>query len=338
MRRFLTKFLIIGIAIVAGLFLWDFGQSFYRYLGPSESLLSQTGFDRTLLSEKKMASTFRFTPNNPFWSDGAEKIRYLYLPPGEKIDNVNPDRWNFPVGSRIWKSFERDGVSVETRMLYKTGSNPWDWDMAVYAWQEDYSDAEKLVFGETNVKTTAHDIPSPKDCEACHSAGENTRPLGLTAIQLPWTDENNLSITKLIELNLLTNPPKSRYEIPGDDLTKAVLGYFDTNCGSCHYQGATYVEEDIPLRLNLTIDSLASVSLTNVYKTAINAKPLLSGLGTEVYIHPGSPQDSFIYRRLSLRDGILGWQMPPLATEVVDHKAVELISEWINSLSTVVTN
>jgi len=65
-----------------------------------------------------------------FWSDGAEKFRYLYLPPGEKIDNANPDRWNFPVGSRIWKDFVRDGVSVETRMLYKTGPNSWDWDMS----------------------------------------------------------------------------------------------------------------------------------------------------------------------------------------------------------------
>ena len=150
---------------------------------------------------------------------------------------------------------------------------------------------------------------------------------------MPWADENNLSMTRLIELDLITNPPEGPYEIPGNDLVRAALGYFDTNCGSCHYEGATFVEEAVPLRLNLTIDSLAAVSLTNVYKTTINGKPLLNGMGTEVYVHPGSPEDSFIYRRLALRDGSLGWQMPPIASELVDDKAVELISEWITSLS-----
>ncbi len=333
MRRLFKIFFKIALAVVVGLFLWNFGQSINRYLGPAENLLSETGFDKALFSENKIASTFRFAPNNPFWSDGAQKFRFLYLPPGKKIDNANPDRWNFPVGSRIWKDFERDGVSVETRMLYKTGPNSWDWDMAVYAWRDDYSDAEKLIFGKTNVKDTAHDIPSPKLCEACHSSGEMTRPLGLTAIQLPWADENNLSLTGLMELNLLTHPLEVPYEIPGDDLARAALGYFDTNCGSCHFEGATFVEEDVPLRLNLTTDTLAAVSLTNAYKTAINGKPLLNGLGTQVYVHPGSPEDSFIYRRLALRDGKLGWQMPPIATESADHKAMDLISEWINSLS-----
>ena len=103
MRRFLKIFFKITIVVVVGLFLWSYGQSLYRYLGPSESLLSETDFDKTLLSENKKASTFRFAPNNPFWSAGSEKLRYLYLPPGRKIDNANPDRWNFPVWR--WRYF-----------------------------------------------------------------------------------------------------------------------------------------------------------------------------------------------------------------------------------------
>src|SRR5438552_2107607 len=41
-----------------------------------------------------------YQPGVTFWSDGAEKQRYLYLPPGSKIDTASMDRWSFPVGTK----------------------------------------------------------------------------------------------------------------------------------------------------------------------------------------------------------------------------------------------
>jgi hypothetical protein len=48
-----------------------------------------------------------FAPQYPLWSDGAGKRRWLSLPPGQAIDASDPDAWQFPVGTRLWKPVER---------------------------------------------------------------------------------------------------------------------------------------------------------------------------------------------------------------------------------------
>jgi hypothetical protein len=50
-----------------------------------------------------------YTPGVTLWSDGAEKHRYLYLPPSTTIDTSNLDAWRFPVGTKAWKEFRVDG-------------------------------------------------------------------------------------------------------------------------------------------------------------------------------------------------------------------------------------
>src|SRR5262249_6060034 len=50
-----------------------------------------------------------FQPQFVLWSDGAEKSRWIYLPPGTKIDTIDPDHWSFPVGTRFWKEFRYGG-------------------------------------------------------------------------------------------------------------------------------------------------------------------------------------------------------------------------------------
>lgn len=332
MRRIL-KIGIVALALSALLYVgWTVAETFYFYNGPSENMLSETGFDQDAVSRGELAHTYRYAPAYGFWSDGAEKHRYIFIPPGMRIDNSDPNRWNFPQGTRIWKVFHRDGVYVETRMLFKTGPEAWQWDMAVYQPRADGADSEKLAWGRSNVAGTPHDIPSPSACISCHSSGDMRRPLGITAIQLPWEHNTDLSITRLVELDLLTDPPSSPYTIPGNSLTQSALGYFDTNCGTCHYEGSTYVPEEVPLRLNLTTDTLASVEATNAYLTTIEMPPYLPGFGTEVYIRPGSPTDSFIYRRMSVRDGGF-WQMPPLATETAHIEGMAIVEQWITSLS-----
>lgn len=331
MSRAIQLSLIALFVILTAIAAWTLGKAIYYYAGPSERLLSKTGFDRKATQRGAAPSTFEFAPQYPFWSDGARKYRYIYLPPDEKINNSNPDRWNFPVGARIWKEFERDGTLVETRMLYKFGKDPWQWDMSVYQRRGDRSEAKKLLFGKSNVASTLHDIPAPGKCVTCHGSGKQRRPLGVTAIQLPWQDQNGLSIRELIENNMLTDPPESRYEIPGNELTKTALGYLDTNCGSCHFEDSTFASKSIPLRLNLTTDTLASAVETNAYVTAINKTPMVKGLGADVYIQPGKPERSFVYKRMSIRDNG-GWQMPPLATEKVDEDGAALIARWISAM------
>jgi len=331
MRRLLRFGASAGAAAIVGYAIWMGGQTLYFYFGPSEEFLSETGFDRQAAEAGLLENIFRFQPAYPFWSDGATKHRYLYLPNDAKIDTSNPDRWNFPPGTRLWKTFERDEAYIETRMLYKTGPEPWQWDMAVYMPRADRSASVKLALSKNNVGGTDHDIPAPSACVTCHGSGKSRRPLGITALQIPWSDEGKLSLTDMIRRELLSEPPEKPYVIPGNAVTKAALGYFDTNCGSCHLEGSTYVSENVPLRMNLTVGTLSGVETTNVYRTAINQEPHIDGLGTQVYIRPGDPAQSFVFRRMAVRDkGV--WQMPPLATELADTNGLALIKKWILEL------
>jgi len=298
------------------------------YFGPSEKTLAATGFVLEKARSGEMPGTFRFAPNFPFWSDGAEKERYLHIPSDSKIDNSDPDRWNFPRGTRIWKVFETDDKLVETRMLFKYDIQPWAWDMAVYQPALGTGQHTKLALARENVSGTDHDIPAPGECVTCHGDGRQRRPLGISAIQLPWNSEKTLSVEDLARNGLFEVPPGSPVEIPGSALTRSALGYLHANCGSCHHQNSTHVTEKVPLWLDLRTETLASVESTHAIRTAINQQPHLDGMGTTLYIKPGNPQESFLWRRMSVRDGG-AWQMPPIATEVVDHAGVELIEKWI---------
>ena len=71
-------------------------------------------------------------PQYPLWSDGADKARWAYLPPGQAIDTTDGDAWPFPVGTRFWKQFSCKGKKVETRLLWR--ASPKGWVYATYAW------------------------------------------------------------------------------------------------------------------------------------------------------------------------------------------------------------
>ena len=53
------------------------------------------------------------------------------------IDNSDPDAWEFPVGTRMWKEFVVDGRPVETRMIHRFGPGPDDFVFAAYVWDDD---------------------------------------------------------------------------------------------------------------------------------------------------------------------------------------------------------
>ena len=62
-----------------------------------------------------------YTPQYALWADAASKRRWIYLPPGTKIDTSDMDHWVFPMGTKIWKEFTRGGTRVETRYIAKVG-------------------------------------------------------------------------------------------------------------------------------------------------------------------------------------------------------------------------
>src|SRR5262245_7866666 len=65
--------------------------------------LSETGLFADIGRETLAPGVVAYAPRFQLWSDGAEKRRWLWLPPGTRIDTSDMDSWVFPVGTKLWK-------------------------------------------------------------------------------------------------------------------------------------------------------------------------------------------------------------------------------------------
>src|SRR5690349_1252329 len=127
-----------------------------------------------------------FAPQYPLWSDGAEKRRWIRLPPGTAVDASRADAWQFPVGTRLWKEFGY-AQPVETRFIERLDDG--SWRFAAYVWNEEGTDAVLApaggIVGHRNATAPGgrYDIPAQGDCRACHE-GARVPVLGFSLLQL----------------------------------------------------------------------------------------------------------------------------------------------------------
>lgn len=290
--------------------------------------LSETGLYRDIRKGELAEGVRFYVPRFELWTDGAEKRRWIALPPGTRIDTSDMEDWQFPVGTKLWKEFVRDGVRVETRLLQKTGPGPGDWSAVAYVWKDDESDAVAAPEGRENARQTPHDVPTAVECFACHG-GRKSRVLGFSAIQLSWKPkEPALSLDELVAEGRLTHPPKKPIRVPGTQLEQAVLGLLHANCGHCHNarrpRGASECFDPSGTSIELWLPTDRSrPEDTPAYRTTIPH-----------FVRPGDPDDSWLVERYSSRRSILGYreQMPPLGTEEVDVEGLKILRRWVESL------
>ena len=283
-----------------------------------------------------------FVPQYPLWSDGLQKSRWVYLPPGTTIDTSDPDDWDFPVGTRFWKEFRLGDRMVETRMIWKAG--PGAWRFATYVWNEAGTDAvlapEEGVPGAVELAPgRRHSIPSRTDCTACHGT-KSVRPLGFNALQLSTDRDPNaihgeplgpgrLTLKELVNEGFLTQgswlsaPPRIQTSNPK---TRAVLGYLAANCGTCH-NGRGEISALGPVIRYADLlqdgDKVAKSLVGQLTRWQLPGQPD----GTTELVHPGSPEQSALLARMRSRSP--SSQMPPLGTVLRDQKAVDAIARWI---------
>ena len=144
--------------------------------------LSCTGLYADWVTKTIAPEAVAYTPGLVFWSDGAVKTRWIYLPPGGVIDTTDMDNWVFPVGTKIWKQFALGGQIVETRLIWKTSSSGWTY--LDYLWSADGTSAKRFDDGETNVNGTAYEIPVDQRLRPAVPWG---RPTPCSAIDLLGT-------------------------------------------------------------------------------------------------------------------------------------------------------
>jgi len=317
-------YLCFGLCPLACSRYWVCDEPVETDLARLPARLSETGLFRAEGVEALAAGVRAYRPQFALWSDGADKRRWVLLPVDSRIDTADPDDWSFPVGTKFWKEFTRDGVRVETRLLTRWGTGQGDWTGAAYVWNEDGSDARLTVYGAQDARGTAHDVPAAGECMACHG-GSKSVILGFSAIQLAYdAADGGITLGTLGDEELWSDPITEQPRIPGNEAERAALGYLHANCAHCHNQerpshgGARCFDPDNALDFRLSLAALGSVADTATRKTIGRA------------VKPGAPGASRLIELMSQR-GFLQ-QMPPLASERVDQDAVELISAFVREL------
>lgn len=297
--------------------------------------LSATGCVSSTDPTQPASGLIPYAINAPFWSDGAEKDRWLALPDGQSIAIGTDGDWTFPNGTVLMKNFRLGTRLIETRLFMRHPDGVWGGFS--YEWNAEQTQATLLEGGAVRDLGSGRSwiFPSEGQCVDCHTQAAG-RSLGLETAQLnrsftyPQTNRSANELTTLNHIGLLTPAIADASTQPAlpdpsgttGTLTERARAYLHTNCSQCHRPGTV-------APTNLDFRYTTSLIATN----ACNAVPQSGdlGLGSNArVIAPGNSGISLVTYRMNRRDS---GGMPPVASTTVDTAGVSLIAQWIDSLS-----
>lgn len=295
--------------------------------------LACTGLYDAVDPTQYAADVMPYTPGVTLWSDGAEKHRYLYLPPGAQIDTSDPDAWKFPAGTKVWKEFVVDGALVETRHFAKNDDGTWS--AGTYVW--DGSIATLNTAPKGIILASGYEIPTLKDCDKCHHGGAD-RLLGVEAVALALPDAQGATLTALAQSGRLSNPPAATaLALPDDGTGKAAaaIGYLHANCGmACHSTRGLGEETKLTMRVRAPeLFAQTPVAMLDSYRATIDQAPTTAAIAQQfpgaMRITPGDHMQSLVWLVAHLRGN---YQMPPLVSHAIDEDGTSKIAAWIDAL------
>jgi uncharacterized repeat protein (TIGR03806 family) len=315
--------------------------------GDIPQLLSQTG---AFKDTPHLVPSDELVPYDlivPFWSDGAQKLRWIAVPKG-KIEFSPSGEWNFPAGTVFVKTFElpldaRDPGAkrrLETRLLMVQGGGLVYG--VVYKWRPDLSDADLLpdslteevpianAAGETHSQTWYY--PSRKDCITCHTKlsggvlGVKARqmnrdfayPSGVSDNELREWNHLGLFATSIREADIRDSARLAAADDQTRSLDDRARSYLDANCSQCHRPGGTVAGFDARYDTPLERQQL------------VNGAVLLDqGIDRPRIISPHDIWRSIAYMRIDTLGDI---RMPPIDRETIDERGVALMRAWITGM------
>ena len=306
--------------------------------------LDCTGLYSSFTAKTVAADNKPYTPGVTFWSDGAEKSRFLYLPPGTKIDIANFDEWKFPNGTKVWKEFRLDGKRIETRLYQKAKDT---WQHTTYRWNDAETDAVRKDSGEKVPiagKTVMYEVPNTGQCEGCHM-GKTDSLLGVEAIGLGLPTAQGVTLASLAaDGRFSVAPPTTTITIPDDGTGKSApaLGWLHANCGACHNSGsgaAMFTGQWLQLRPSQLLPEAGVVSVKDLdsFTTTVGINSSRTDVDAGApykRIAVGDPAHSLMSilsgrRAVSPEEPNTMIQMPPLVTRQVDVAGHALLDAWI---------
>ena len=307
--------------------------------------LSEFGFFQDMQNQIPSAEVHPYSLVNPLFSDYTDKLRFVYVPEGQKLAYVKDKVFQFPVGSTLIKTFaylntqgEMDAQLLETRLLINTSEG---WKAISYVWNQDQTDAKRSVAGATIPTTFINSVgakvdvryraPNQNQCKECHQVNQVMTPIGPKArnmnknVDYASGDMNQLlywAAQGWIESKLNADLMQS-YENENVSIDERARAYLDINCGHCHIPGGS--ADTTGLYLNLTEETKEHLG---IFKKPVAAGRASGNLKYSI-VPRKSDKSIMIYRMDSLDPGIM---MPESGRALADDKGIKLISDWINQL------
>ncbi len=293
--------------------------------------LTEFGFFTDGPAQVPAAGVIPYRLNMPLFSDGADKLRFVYIPQGNRAQADGANLLDFPVGTALIKTFAfgtgQDRRLIETRvLLHRTDG----WLALPYVWNTAQTEAKLALAGARVPVTTpqgqaiSYRVPNKNQCKECHGLQGAVVPIGPKARNLSheW-------LAMLQRANMLDAVPNGSDIMPkidnalASDRAQAARAYLDVNCAHCHRPNATASNSGLDLRWEQD-----EPQALGVWK-----RPVAAGRGSgghEFDIVPGKPGESILsYRMRSTEPGIA---MPELGKQTVDEQGVALVDRWIAAM------
>lgn len=275
-------------------------------------------------AQRPSAAVTPYRLNTPLWSDGAEKLRFVYVPAGQQAKAQGEGLLDLPVGSALVKTFKMGGRLIETRVLLHRAAG---WVALPYRWNAEQTDAA-LVLGGARIDLTSaagqpisYAIPNKNQCKECHGLSGMVTPIGPKARNLApgW-------LAAFKAAGKLDAVPAVARRIPlweardAVPVAAAARGYLDVNCAHCHRPEGAASNSGLDLRWEQHDPA----------RYGVGKRPVAAGRGSgtdEFDIVPGDPAHSILaYRMGSLEGGV---SMPELGRASLDPAGNAIVARWI---------
>jgi len=308
-------------------------------------------FNGPLKNQTPNLNVIPYQISTPLFTDYAHKLRFLVLPEGQKMSYINPENFDFPIGTILIKTFyypidfrepKNNWQIIETRLLINTNEG---WFGYPYIWNAEQTDAFLEIAGDRQIvswidldgkpQKANYLVPNVNMCKGCHVSENQFLPIGpkprLLNCNFQTTEIKPYhQLEKMIQMGLIENLPEiesipitANWEDFHFSLENRARAYLDINCGHCHNSKGPAMTSG--LYLNYSENDLHKIGY---YKT-----PVASGRGSgnlKYNIVPGNPDESIIIYRMESSDS--GIMMPELGRKLVHKEGVKLIRDWINSI------
>ncbi len=296
--------------------------------------------------------------NSTLFSDYAEKARFVWVPKEALTADgaTNYDERglvNLPVGAVLVKNFYypvdfRDAAKgrriMETRLLIHRESG---WEAETYVWNDEQTEAVREIAGAQkpvsfiNAKgekvNVTYGVPNKNQCLGCHEMGGKFTPIGPKVGNLDrdynYAEAKQNQLTKWASLGYITGLPKKAGTIhtypvwnnpATGSLDERARAYLDINCAHCHNPKGPAKNSGLDL----------SFTNRDALSYGIGKAPIAAGAGSGdnmIDIAPGHPENSILnYRLESTNPEVM---MPELGRTIVHTEGVELIREWVASMT-----